>query len=347
MKNLTDSEHRIMMLNQDLIHTFSNKLKASKISTNIGNIIACIDNNNKMYLYNIETSSCNSFDDLSSEYTVMKWGNKSDNIINIGLKNNNIRSMNINTKSFKDIQILNNFCTSIEYSNNSNDYIYSILQNPNETNIGLINIKDGIIENVLYKEETTNVNNFLKINNNSTLLAYGNEKGLIRLFDLRTNKQISKFESNEPVLSLYINDNDLISIINNEYISKWNISFNNFDLSSDKEQPLKQSSSITSLLNYSLSLQSKIKINLKTQSSTSSNSNLFNNIHLNSDMKYIMLPNFNENEINIYNVNNGEYEVSSDKYASSIECFDTNQSFTQSIVGCADGSLYLNRWLYV
>ncbi|ORX78437.1 WD40 repeat-like protein [Anaeromyces robustus] len=349
MKNLTDSEHRIMMLNQDLIHTFSNKLIASKISTNMGNIVSCIDNKNKVYLYNIETSSCNSFDDLPSEYTVMEWGNKSDNIINIGLKNNNIRSINTNTKSFKDIQILNNYCTSIEYSNNNNDYIYSILQNPNETNIGLINIKDGIIEKVLYKEENSNVNNFLKINNNSTLLAYGNDKGLIRLFDLRTNKHISKFESNELALSLYINDNDLIYIINNEYISKWNISFDNHDLSSDKdkEQPLKQSSSSTSLLNYPLSLQSKIKINLKSSPITTSNSNLFNNIHINSDTKYIMLPNFNENEINIYNVNNGEYEISSDKFSSDIECFDVNQNFTQSVVGCTNGSLYLNRWLYV
>lgn len=41
---------------------------------------------------------------------------------------------------------ISNYCMNIEYSNVSNDYIYTILKNPNETNIGLINIKDGIIE---------------------------------------------------------------------------------------------------------------------------------------------------------------------------------------------------------
>jgi len=34
----------------------------------------------------------------------------------------------------------------MEYSDSSNGYIYSILKNPNEINIGLINIEEGIIE---------------------------------------------------------------------------------------------------------------------------------------------------------------------------------------------------------
>lgn len=349
MKNLTgDNEHRIMMLNQDLIYTFPNSLTTSKISKNIGNIISCIDNENKLYLYNIEASSCQSYDDLPSECTVVEWGNKSDNIINIGLKNNTIRSINTSTKTVNDIQILNNVCSCIEYSNNNNDYIYSILKNPNEMNIGLINVKDGIIEKVLYKEDISSTNNFLKINSNSSLLVYGNEEGLIRLFDLRTYKQISKFESNEPILSLFINDNDLIYTINNEYISKWNIGNN--DNLNDSTGKLPQSSSfnhsstssLSSLYSNSLSLHSKVKFNLKF-----SPNSLFNNVHINSDMKYIMLPNYNEKELSIYNINNGEYEISSDKFSSNIECFDVNQNFTQSVVGCTDGSLYLNRWLYV
>lgn len=349
MKNLTgDNEHRIMMLNQDLIYTFPNSLTSSKISKNIGNIISCIDRNNKLYLYNIETSTCQSYDDLPSDYTVVEWSNKSDNIINIGLKNNSIRSINTNTKTLNDIQILNNVCSCIEYSNNNNDYIYSILKNSNEMNIGLINVKDGIIEKVLYKEEISSTNNFLKVNSNSSLLIYGNEEGLIRLFDLRTYKQISKFESNEPILSLFINDNDLIYTINNEYISKWNIGNN--DNLNDSTGKLPQSSSfnhsstssLSSLYNNSLSLHSRVKFNLKFSPNSP-----FNNVYINSDMKYIMLPNYNEKELSIYNINNGEYEISSDKFTSNIECFDVNQNFTQSVVGCTDGSLYLNRWLYV
>jgi len=349
MKNLTgDNEHRIMMLNQDLIYTFPNSLTTSKISKNMGNIISCIDNENKLYLYNIEASSCQPYEDLPSDYTVLEWGNKSDNIINIGLKNNTIRSINTSTKTVNDIQILNNVCSCIEYSNNNNDYIYSILKNSNEMNIGLINVKDGIIEKVLYKEEISSTNNFLKVNSNSSLLIYGNEEGLIRLFDLRTYKQISKFESNEPILSLFINDNDLIYTINNEYISKWNIGNN--DNLNDSTGKLPQSSSfnhsstssLSSLYNNSLSLHSRVKFNLKFSPNSP-----FNNVYINSDMKYIMLPNYNEKELSIYNINNGEYEISSDKFTSNIECFDVNQNFTQSVVGCTDGSLYLNRWLYV
>ncbi|ORY17553.1 WD40 repeat-like protein [Neocallimastix californiae] len=354
MKNLTESEHKIMMLNQDLINTFPNKLTSSKFSTNMGNLISCIDSKNKLYLYNTETSSCQPFNDLPTNYTVMEWGNKTDNIINIGLNNNTIRSININSKSWNDIQILNNYCTNIEYSDNSNDYIYTILKNTKETNIGLINIKDGIIEKVLHKEESSNSNNFLKINSSSSLLVYGNEAGLIRLFDLRTNKQVTKFDSNESILSLYINDNDLIYIINKEYISKWNISnndsmsiLNSWNDNLTEKQSIKPSSSTSSLSNYPLLLQSKIKLNLKTQFILSNNKSLNNNIYMNTDMKYIMFPIFTENEISIYNANNGEYEVSSNKYTSEIECFDVNQNFTQSIVGCSDGSLYLNRWLYV
>jgi len=354
MKNLTESEHKIMMLNQDLINTFPNKLTSSKFSTNMGNLISCIDSKNKLYLYNTETSSCQPFNDLPTNYTVMEWGNKTDNIINIGLNNSTIRSININSKSWNDIQILNNYCTNIEYSDNSNDYIYTILKNTKETNIGLINIKDGIIEKVLHKEESSNSNNFLKINSSSSLLVYGNEAGLIRLFDLRTNKQVTKFDSNESILSLYINDNDLIYIINKEYISKWNISnndsmsiLNSWNDNLTEKQSIKPSSSTSSLSNYPLLLQSKIKLNLKTQFILSNNKSLNNNIYMNTDMKYIMFPIFTENEISIYNANNGEYEVSSNKYTSEIECFDVNQNFTQSIVGCSDGSLYLNRWLYV
>jgi hypothetical protein len=270
------------------------------------------------------------------------------------LNNSTIRSININSKSWNDIQILNNYCTNIEYSDNSNDYIYTILKNTKETNIGLINIKDGIIEKVLHKEESSNSNNFLKINSSSSLLVYGNEAGLIRLFDLRTNKQVTKFDSNESILSLYINDNDLIYIINKEYISKWNISnndsmsiLNSWNDNLTEKQSIKPSSSTSSLSNYPLLLQSKIKLNLKTQFILSNNKSLNNNIYMNTDMKYIMFPIFTENEISIYNANNGEYEVSSNKYTSEIECFDVNQNFTQSIVGCSDGSLYLNRWLYV
>jgi len=352
MKNLTESEHKIMMLNQDLIHTFPNKLMISKFSTNMGNMISSIDNKNKLYLYNTETSLYQNYDNLSSSCTVLEWGNKSDNILNIGLKNNTIRSINIHTKSWNDVQILNNYCTNIEYSNEANDYIYTILKNPNETNIGLINIKEGIIEKVLYKEELPNINSFLKINNNSKLLVYGNEEGLIRLFDLRTHKQVTKFESNESILSMFINDNDLIYIINKEYISKWNI-YNNDSISnlnilndnSSEKQPIIPSSSTSSIANYSL--QSKIKLNIKSSFNSIKNKSLINNIYINSDMKYIMLPIFSDNEVSIYNVNNGECEISSDKYASEIECFDVNQNFTQSIVGCSDGSLYLNRWLYV
>jgi len=351
MKNLTDSEHRIMMLNQDLIQTFPNKLSTIKFSTNMGNIVSCIDNKNKLFLYNTETSSSQMLDDLPTTSTVMEWGHKSDSLLTIGLNNNTIRSINTNTKSFKDIQILNNVCTNMEYSDSSNGYIYSILKNPNEINIGLINIEEGIIEKVLYKEEATNVNSYLRVNNNSSLLIYGNEEGLIRLFDLRTHKQISKFESNESILSLFINDSDLICIINKEYISKWNISNNNDtnnwnDIPLDKLQPpiaLKPSSSSSSLSNYPLSLQSKIKFNLKS----SIDSSIYKSIHVNSNMKYLMLPNNEENELSIYNINNGEYEISSDKFTSDIECFDVNQNFTQSVVGCSDGSLYLNRWLYV
>lgn len=72
----------------------------------MGNIISCIDNKNKLYFYNIESSTYQQYDNLLSSCTVMEWGYKSDNIINIGLKNNSIRSMNINTKSWNDIQIL-------------------------------------------------------------------------------------------------------------------------------------------------------------------------------------------------------------------------------------------------
>jgi len=56
---------------------------------------------------------------------------------------------------------------------------------------------------------------------------------------------------------------------------------------------------------------------------------------------------FNIYVLIILKINNGEYEISSDKFTSDIECFDVNQNFTQSVVGCSDGSLYLNRWLYV
>jgi len=109
MKNLTDSEHRIMMLNQDLIHTFPNKPSTIKFSTNMGNVISCVDNKDKLYLYNTETSSSQAMDDLPAESTVMEWGCKSDSLLTIGLKNNTIRSINTNTKSFKDIQILKRY----------------------------------------------------------------------------------------------------------------------------------------------------------------------------------------------------------------------------------------------
>jgi len=72
----------------------------------MGNLISCIDSKNKLYLYNTETSSWQPFNDLPTNYTVMEWGNKTDNIINIGLNNSTIRSININSKSWNDIQIL-------------------------------------------------------------------------------------------------------------------------------------------------------------------------------------------------------------------------------------------------
>ncbi|ORX55868.1 hypothetical protein BCR36DRAFT_409924 [Piromyces finnis] len=353
MKNLTESEHRIMMLNQDLIYTFPNKPTTIKFSTNMGNAISCIDNKNKLYIYNTETSSCQTLDELPTESTVMEWGNKSDSILNIGLKNNTIRSVNTITKSFKDIQILNNLCTDIKYSNNNNDYIYTILKNPNETNISLINLEEGIIEKVLYKEEISDTNGFLRINDNSSLLVYGNEEGLIRLFDLRIHKQVSKFEVNEPIVSLFIKNNDLVCI-NKEHISKWNINYsdnNNLsDLYIDKLQSSvsmkslqSSSSSSLSLTNYPLSLQSKVKFNINSPI----DSLLYKNIYINSNMKYLMLPNNEEKHLSIYNINNGEYEISSEKFTSDIECYDVNQNFTQSVVGCSDGSIYLNKWLYV
>jgi len=69
----------------------------------------------------------------------------------------------------------------------------------------------------------------------------------------------------------------------------------------DKLQPpiaLKPSSSSSSLSNYPLSLQSKIKFNLKS----SIDSSIYKSIHVNSNMKYLMLPNNEENELSIYNV---------------------------------------------
>ena len=97
------------MLNKilkDLIQTFPNKLSTIKFSTNMGNIVSCIDNKNKLFLYNTETSSSQMLDDLPTTSTVMEWGHKSDSLLTIGLNNNTIRSINTNTKSFKDIQIL-------------------------------------------------------------------------------------------------------------------------------------------------------------------------------------------------------------------------------------------------